>query len=42
MPYDPRYSRDMFGLVVSCELQETGNLRQVVAGTNPEETKVVN
>ncbi len=36
--YDPRYSRNMFALVVSCNRDEADKLNPIVAQTNPEET----
>ncbi len=36
--YDPRYSRDLFGLSVSCEPSEVGKLRDAFAQTHPVET----
>ena len=39
MPYDARYSRNMFGLAVSCEAGRVGELRAVFAETKPEEMK---
>jgi molybdopterin-containing oxidoreductase family membrane subunit len=37
--YDPRYSRDVFGLEVSCEVHQVGELRMVFAATNPVEMR---
>lgn len=41
MPYDPRFSRNMFGLVVSAEAAEFSRMKQVLSETKPEEMKVV-
>ncbi len=42
MPYDPRYSQGTFGLVVSSERSEFERLRQVMAGTKPEDISQIN
>ncbi|MFO0753882.1 MAG: quinol:electron acceptor oxidoreductase subunit ActD [Thermodesulfovibrionales bacterium] len=35
-PYDPRYSRNTFGLVVSCKPEDLGELERIMAQTGPE------
>ena len=42
MPYDARYSRNMFGLVVSTGPNEFERLKQVMTQTKPEEMDVIN
>ena len=39
MRYDPRYSRNLFGLAVSCEPHQLGELKKAFGGTNPGEMK---
>jgi hypothetical protein len=38
--YDPRFSRDKFGLLVSCNAAETDRLKQLLAPAAPEEIHV--
>ena len=40
VPYDPRYSRDHFALIVTCPKSELHNLKAVMDETQPEETHV--
>jgi molybdopterin-containing oxidoreductase family membrane subunit len=38
--YDPRFSRDMFGVLVSCKAGECERLQQLLASASPEEIHV--